>query len=362
MDSKPLELERLEAAHAAAPGSRHFAPLADAYRRAGRLEEALRLLEQGTAAHPDYVSALVLLGQSYMERRDPAAAAAAFERVLAQDPENLVALKHRAQQELRRQSWDQAENLLALVLEIDPYDHEALQARQLLSAQRAAAPGSPAAPAAARAQAGAPAWPPPPVVRAEPQAPRVPMPNTAVPPGRDRSAPPQEAPADWQVQRDEERIVVRPRGATQYRPVLPAGASDEFSTLTVARIYESQGYVDKALAIYEALQRRRPDDAEVRERIAALRARAHQAAAPQTSDAAAAPRWRLLDPLALAAAPQQTAAELRDLAGAVRESQREQRHTVVGTPPRPPQTAPPPADEPDYERFLRYVRSLKRGG
>ena len=53
------------------PDSRAFAPLADLYRRAGRFDDAFRVLEAGLAAHPRYISALVILGRCHLETGDP---------------------------------------------------------------------------------------------------------------------------------------------------------------------------------------------------------------------------------------------------------------------------------------------------
>ncbi|UCE01922.1 MAG: hypothetical protein JSW67_11725, partial [Candidatus Latescibacterota bacterium] len=83
---------------------------------------------------------------------------------------------------------------------------------------------------------------------------------------------------------------------------------------------------------------------------------------------------RLLDAQALGEAPRDAARQLRELAEDVKEREMERRHTFIGKPPRESQPSEPAAaasdsdavadmneapDEPDFERFLRYVRSLK---
>ena len=50
------------------PGGRVFAPLADAYRRAGQIPEALRLLRDGIAKHPEFVTGHVVAAQLYVEQ------------------------------------------------------------------------------------------------------------------------------------------------------------------------------------------------------------------------------------------------------------------------------------------------------
>ncbi|MEQ1857935.1 MAG: tetratricopeptide repeat protein, partial [Longimicrobiales bacterium] len=75
------------------PGGRVFAPLADAYRRAGRVPEALRLLNDGLAKHPDFATAHVVAACLYVEQGLGAEGALAARRALALDAENVLALR-----------------------------------------------------------------------------------------------------------------------------------------------------------------------------------------------------------------------------------------------------------------------------
>lgn len=75
------------------PGSRFFVPLADEYRKAGRLSEAIRTLEAGLAAHSGYVAARIALARAYLEAGRIEESMAAFSNALADDPSNLVAAK-----------------------------------------------------------------------------------------------------------------------------------------------------------------------------------------------------------------------------------------------------------------------------
>ena len=68
-----------------------FAPLADAYRKQGNLEEALRVCKKGLEKHPAYTSARVVLGRIYQDKTNIDDAAAEFKKVLELDPENLMA-------------------------------------------------------------------------------------------------------------------------------------------------------------------------------------------------------------------------------------------------------------------------------
>jgi tetratricopeptide (TPR) repeat protein len=118
------DVERLLSRYNQAPQSRLFAPLAAAYRAAGDSEEALRVLRAGLARHPQYVSALVLMAQCCLDLQQEDAAESAFARVLELDPENLVALRYRAERARRRGALERAVELLRLLLEIDPFDRE----------------------------------------------------------------------------------------------------------------------------------------------------------------------------------------------------------------------------------------------
>jgi tetratricopeptide (TPR) repeat protein len=75
------------------PGSRFFVPLAEEYRRAGRISDALRTLEEGLVSHPSYVAARVGLARAYLEAGRTEESMAAFSKALADDPSNLVAAK-----------------------------------------------------------------------------------------------------------------------------------------------------------------------------------------------------------------------------------------------------------------------------
>jgi tetratricopeptide (TPR) repeat protein len=73
------------------PDSLVFAPLADAYRKHGELEEAFNICKKGLEKHPNYTSARVVLGRIYQEQQKIQQAASEFKKVLETDPENLMA-------------------------------------------------------------------------------------------------------------------------------------------------------------------------------------------------------------------------------------------------------------------------------
>ena len=122
---RDAEIDGLRAELRSDPGSRHFAALADAWRRKGRLTKAVQILEHGIALRPDYVSARVLLAQCLLEIGSDSAAADTFAGVEGLDPENLVALNYRARRAADLGDIVLAARLLDRILEIDPWDRAA---------------------------------------------------------------------------------------------------------------------------------------------------------------------------------------------------------------------------------------------
>jgi tetratricopeptide (TPR) repeat protein len=75
------------------PKSRAFLQLAEEYRRAGRLADAILVLRAGLREHPGYLAAQVALGRCLVETGDSVAAIEILERAVARDPTQLVANK-----------------------------------------------------------------------------------------------------------------------------------------------------------------------------------------------------------------------------------------------------------------------------
>lgn len=67
------------------PGSRVFAPLAEAYRKLGMLDEALKVLKEGIKRHPSYVLGYLVLAQCYHDQKKNDAA---YQTLLPLTPHN----------------------------------------------------------------------------------------------------------------------------------------------------------------------------------------------------------------------------------------------------------------------------------
>lgn len=73
------------------PTSRVFAPLAEAYRKLGRLDDAIQICREGLSHHPEFHGGRVALAKCLMEKGDNGSARVELERVIRVAPENLLA-------------------------------------------------------------------------------------------------------------------------------------------------------------------------------------------------------------------------------------------------------------------------------
>ncbi len=140
------EIEKLERRWLENPKGRNFAPLADAYRKAGELDRAIDLCKSGLERHPDYVSAHIVYGRCLIDMKNDAGAQETFQKVLALDPENIIALKILSEIAERNNRFDEAVDWLARLLNADPMNGEA--AEHLARAKTKASAAKPTAPMA----------------------------------------------------------------------------------------------------------------------------------------------------------------------------------------------------------------------
>ena len=75
------------------PASIVFAALAEEYRKAGRIDEAIETCRAGLERHPAYLSARVTLGRALIEKGEFREARTHLEQVVRQAPENLAAIR-----------------------------------------------------------------------------------------------------------------------------------------------------------------------------------------------------------------------------------------------------------------------------
>lgn len=113
------EIEKLERRWTENPSGLLFAPLAEAYRKAGDLQRAQEILEIGLSVHPDYVPALIVRGRCHLDSGELAEAEQALEQVLVRDPANLIALRTMADVCERGGRVAEAVERLRLLLDLD---------------------------------------------------------------------------------------------------------------------------------------------------------------------------------------------------------------------------------------------------
>lgn len=134
---------------------RYFAPLANEYRKAGDLEQAVFICQEYLPQQPGHMSGHIVYGQALFELGRLEEARQVFETALSLDPENLIALRHLG--DIARQTGDSrtARSWYQRVLEADPRNEEIAQIMMtLLSTPVEAQVAVPATPSSTTTPAG----------------------------------------------------------------------------------------------------------------------------------------------------------------------------------------------------------------
>ena len=122
------EIDKLEARFRDNPKGRNFAPLADAYRKAGLIDNAIDLCQNGLKLHPDYVSAYIVYARCLVDKKDDGAALGVFKQVLGLDGENIIALRGLAELAERNGKYAEEVEWLVRLLNADPMNGDAAEA------------------------------------------------------------------------------------------------------------------------------------------------------------------------------------------------------------------------------------------
>ena len=120
------DIERLKEKVNKDPNSKLFILLAEEYKNAGMLDEAINVLTEGIEKQPGYMSARVSLGKIYLERGMLDEARVEFEKVVHTIPENLYAHKKLAEIYRDLGERDRAVEEFKEVLKLNPIDEWAL--------------------------------------------------------------------------------------------------------------------------------------------------------------------------------------------------------------------------------------------
>ena len=133
-DALAAAMRRHEERLARDPSSLTFAQLADLYRKAGRMSEAIALCRDGLTRYPQYTTARVILAKAWLAEGRFDEAGAEIRTALEQSPKDVQCLRLAAEVERRRGNVDGAADHLERVVRLDPGDRES---RTLLGFLRA---------------------------------------------------------------------------------------------------------------------------------------------------------------------------------------------------------------------------------
>ncbi len=138
-------IRRYEERLARDPSSLAFAPLADAYRKAGRSREAIRICREGLQRFPHYATARLLLAKAHLDEGETAAAMAELETLVARGAKDAEA--HRLLAQLCRAAGriEDAVSHLEHAAALDPADRESRVTLELLRGGGRLPEGSPLA-------------------------------------------------------------------------------------------------------------------------------------------------------------------------------------------------------------------------
>ncbi len=263
------EIDELFERYRRAPGSHVFAPLADAYRKLGLLEEALDFCARGLAANPRYASGYVVQGKCQFDAGRADRAEESFKKVLEIDGQNLVALRYLGIIRAGCGDAEGARGYFEHILTLDPDDKEIRQRLDAVKASSAPVSATTLVEEIEQVLDDAPMIPIPAtreVPRIEPIRPRA---ETVAPRIEPAATPVDTRPSTV----DDVLDLPEVRDEFEGSPILLGDDSvttEYIATVTLADIFASQGYAAKALKIYHDVLRRQPDNQDVKKKIAAL--------------------------------------------------------------------------------------------
>ncbi|TSK06171.1 MAG: tetratricopeptide repeat protein [Geobacter sp.] len=261
------EIQRYEDLLAKDAKSLCFAPLSELYRKLGLLDDAISVARKGCAAHPEYPLGFLALGNACYAKGESTDACQALEKAVELKPDHIQAMKLLSQIYVELGRVDAARNILGRVLQRDPED---LESTMLLNSIASAAPADSSEDeiiedveiieeleeVIEEAPDSVPAM-------------SVPQPSSASVPKPAAQIPVSEPKDDdlWAIEdlEGEPELAEAPPAAAS-RP----GAPDPLTTATLAELYVSQGFLEKAQNIYRELLTAHPGNPQYRLRLEEL--------------------------------------------------------------------------------------------
>ena len=124
----PEFIERYQLEYQKNPRSRVFAPLAEAYRKMGLLDEAYQVAAAGVKVHPGFASGRVALAKILIDKKDFQAAIEHLQAAVKISPDNLLANSLLGETWIALRRPKEALKAYKMVLFIDPSNEAALAA------------------------------------------------------------------------------------------------------------------------------------------------------------------------------------------------------------------------------------------
>jgi tetratricopeptide (TPR) repeat protein len=247
------DIKRYEDILANDPGSYCFAPLSELYRRVGLLDDAIAVARRGIELHPDYVGGHMALGRACHEKGEVRESRAALERVVRVTPDNILAQKLLSQIYTDAGDMAAARKALETILALNPDELESKVALEALvrAAERRFEPDEDLFPEEAVGGGALPSA----SLQAEDVA---------------------SSEQDEDILELWDEVIDEPEpetSAVELESVAQPEQRDPFSTVTIAELYVSQGFLKKALNIYRVMSDADPGNDELRTRLFELKQR-----------------------------------------------------------------------------------------
>lgn len=109
------------------PNSRVFAPLAEAYRKAGLVDEAIEIAREGLRVHPGFVGGRVALARAFFDKKQYDDVIEELKGIVQDVPDNLVAQRLTAESCLMLGRVAEALAAYKMLLYFAPQDNETAQ-------------------------------------------------------------------------------------------------------------------------------------------------------------------------------------------------------------------------------------------
>ncbi len=117
------------------PTSRVFAPLAEAYRKAGLINEAIEIAREGLRVHPHFIGGRVALARALFDKKQYKEVIEELSSVVQDVPDNLVAQRLLAESNLILGQIAEALSAYKMLLYFSPQDPETVKMVQELEVQ-----------------------------------------------------------------------------------------------------------------------------------------------------------------------------------------------------------------------------------